>query len=53
MRRELGFLLSTFRARTEATGTELWVTDGTPAGTSLLKDILPGPGDGVRPAFFN
>jgi ELWxxDGT repeat protein len=24
-------------------GTELWRTDGTPAGTSLLKDILPGP----------
>ena len=24
-------------------GTELWITDGTPAGTSLLADISPGP----------
>jgi ELWxxDGT repeat protein len=24
------------------TGAELWVTDGTPAGTALLKDIVPG-----------
>jgi ELWxxDGT repeat protein len=24
-------------------GIELWVTDGTPAGTSLLADIAPGP----------
>ncbi len=28
--------------RTGTTGTELWVTDGTTAGTSLLKDIRPG-----------
>ena len=25
-------------------GTELWVTDGTAAGTQLLKDINPGAG---------
>jgi len=25
-------------------GTELWVTDGTPGGTMLVKDIVPGPG---------
>ena len=25
-------------------GGELWITDGTPAGTVLLKDINPGPG---------
>ncbi len=24
-------------------GTELWKSDGTPEGTSLVKDILPGP----------
>lgn len=27
----------------ETTGTELWRTDGTAGGTSLLKDIAPGP----------
>jgi tyrosinase len=27
------------------TGRELWVTDGSTAGTTLLKDINPGPGD--------
>ena len=27
-------------------GRELWVSDGTPAGTVLVKDILPGAGDG-------
>src|SRR5688572_9446478 len=24
-------------------GTELWITDGTPGGTRLLRDIRPGP----------
>lgn len=34
----------TFFAGTEpATGTELWRTDGTSAGTSLVADICPGP----------
>lgn len=28
-------------------GTEYWVTDGTPEGTQLLKDINPGEADGV------
>jgi trimeric autotransporter adhesin len=27
-------------------GTELWVTDGTEAGTGMVKDINPGIGDG-------
>ena len=27
-------------------GRELWVSDGTPAGTVLVKDILPGVGEG-------
>jgi len=31
-----------FAGRTVAAGIELWVTDGTPGGTSLLKDINPG-----------
>lgn len=31
-----------FVGETAATGTELFVTDGTVAGTSLLKDIYPG-----------
>ena len=26
-------------------GTELWTSDGTPAGTHPVKDIWPGPGD--------
>ena len=32
-------------------GIELWVTDGTPAGTSLFLDIAPGP-NGSRPSSF-
>lgn len=32
-----------FTANTEAAGTELWKTDGTTAGTSMVKDINPGP----------
>ena len=41
-----------FRATTAATGTELWVTDGTPGGATLLKDIQPGPGNGIPPPFL-
>ncbi|RYU60913.1 tandem-95 repeat protein [Methylolobus aquaticus] len=33
-----------FRADDGTTGTELWITDGTAAGTYLLKDINPGLG---------
>lgn len=33
-----------FVAQDDARGIELWVTDGTPAGTRLLRDIQPGPG---------
>lgn len=29
-------------------GLEPWTSDGTPAGTHLLKDIAPGTADGVR-----
>lgn len=32
-----------FLARDAATGVEPWTTDGTEQGTTLVKDILPGP----------
>ena len=35
-----------FGAREDADGYELWRTDGTQAGTAMVKDIMPGPGDG-------
>jgi len=39
-----------FRATDSANGRELWITDGTAAGTTLLKDINPG-GDSF-PFYF-
>jgi ELWxxDGT repeat protein len=36
--------LLVFAGFTPATGTELWTSDGTPGGTRLLVDILPGTG---------
>jgi ELWxxDGT repeat protein len=36
-----------FTAYDPVHGRELWSTDGTPAGTSMVKDILPGTGDGA------
>ena len=32
-----------FSATTAANGRELWVTDGTPEGTHIVADIVPGP----------
>lgn len=32
-----------FWAHTQETGTELWASDGTSAGTQVLKDFTPGP----------
>src|ERR1044072_6554728 len=32
-----------FRADTEAEALEVWRSDGTDAGTFLLRDVLPGP----------
>ena len=32
-----------FTSHQKDTGLELWKTDGTPAGTRLVKDVLPGP----------
>jgi ELWxxDGT repeat protein/VCBS repeat-containing protein len=40
----LGNGRAVFRASDGTTGTELWVTDGTAAGTSLAKDLVPGSG---------
>jgi ELWxxDGT repeat protein len=37
-----------FAANDGVTGTELWKTDGTEAGTVRVKDIAPGPGSGLR-----
>jgi ELWxxDGT repeat protein len=36
-----------FSADDGVAGRELWKTDGTPTGTVLVKDILPGSGSGV------
>jgi ELWxxDGT repeat protein len=40
-----------FVATTPATGAELWRSDGTAAGTQMVRDILPGPGDGIGQAL--
>jgi ELWxxDGT repeat protein len=40
-----------FRARSELVGNELWSTDGTSAGTVLVKDVYPG--ETFDPAFAN
>src|SRR5262249_28237200 len=36
-----------FAADDAATGRELWVTDGTTAGTKLVRDFNPGPGSAL------
>ena len=36
-----------FVARDNANGNELWVSDGTLGGTSVVKDIKPGSGSGL------
>jgi ELWxxDGT repeat protein len=37
-----------FVADTAPFGAELWRTDGTAAGTTLVQDLAPGPANGVR-----
>jgi len=37
-----------FTAGSVADGVELWVTDGTPGGTSIVRNIGPGGADGVE-----
>ncbi|MBS1587596.1 MAG: T9SS type A sorting domain-containing protein [Bacteroidetes bacterium] len=39
-----------FRATDGVHGQELWVTDGTDTGTHMVKDAIPGSGDGA--AYF-
>ncbi len=41
-----------FAATSPESGREIWITDGTTAGTQLLLDIYPGP-LGSSPAHFN
>lgn len=40
-----------FSASTPATGAELWVSDGTSAGTMMVKDLQPGSAGSI-PGFF-
>ncbi|MEQ8685596.1 MAG: choice-of-anchor D domain-containing protein [Imperialibacter sp.] len=40
-----------FIAATKESGQELWVSDGSKAGTHILKDIYPGPLSGFRPGY--
>jgi ELWxxDGT repeat protein len=40
-----------FQAGDAEHGGELWRSDGTEAGTILLKDITPGPGSSVYPSY--
>lgn len=42
------YLFSATNGNGSYTGVELWKTDGTPAGTTLLKDIYPGGSAKVR-----
>src|SRR5262249_46518336 len=37
-----------FAATDSSHGTELWTTDGTAAGTHLVRDICPGPCSGIN-----
>ena len=40
-----------FSAQSDVYGTELWITDGTPAGTELLKDIRNGTNSSSPSSF--
>src|SRR5215212_3145527 len=42
-----------FEATTVKYGEELWKSDGTKAGTSLVRDIVPGPGDSGAEDFVS
>ncbi|MBL8112293.1 MAG: hypothetical protein JNK60_05375, partial [Acidobacteria bacterium] len=37
-----------FDGLSSASGTEPWISDGTAAGTHVLKDVVPGPGSGLQ-----
>lgn len=40
-----------FKRTASDSGSELWVSDGTDAGTHLVTDILPGPGGGLSAVY--
>jgi len=40
-----------FGASDAVHGSELWISDGTPAGTGMVRDLLPGPGGSTPYAF--
>src|SRR5262249_18393915 len=42
-----------FTASDPLHGTELWKTDGTPAGTGVVKDIVPGPNGSFPSGLVN
>lgn len=42
-----------FRGRDLINGDELWITDGTTAGTNMLKDIMPGTNGSAAHTFVN
>ena len=42
-----------FAAYHNATGRELWATDGTAGGTRIVRDIVPGPDDSYPQALFD
>ena len=42
-----------FAASNLTNGTELWVTDGTAAGTYMIRDIYPGRYTGVPSNYSN
>ncbi len=42
-----------FAARTPANGKELWISDGTPGGTQVVKDINPGSASSVDTSGFD
>ena len=42
-----------FQATDDVHGRELWRSDGTEAGTVLVKDLNPGPGDAFSPFFLH
>src|SRR5207302_399773 len=42
-----------FSASDGSNGRELWESDGTPTGTFMVKDIIPGPGSSVERNLTN
>lgn len=46
-----GKLVFRGKSTTQNVGTEIWISDGTPNGTTLLKDIAVGPDSGMPQDF--